>query len=203
MAVSLAAAAFEYSGILRAPLLDVVTPARPAPVEPLAATVVLLKSERRMELWLRSNGVWRKTRDYGLVRVHGMAGPKLAARDGQVPEGFYDVRKLDPLVLDYPNDFDRRMARRDLRGGLGDGFTLSGGVQAEPAIWQDLAALLSGVACEHVHVIVAPNDVRLHPPVKSGRPMPAWVPELYGKLAQLLQTDYAVRSAVLRSPSQR
>jgi hypothetical protein len=178
---------------LRAPLLAAVAPVQ---ADPAAAAVVVLKSERRMELWQRSGGVWRKTRDYGLMRVRGVAGPKLAAHDGQVPEGVYALRSLSPLTLDYPNDFDRRMARRDLRNALGDGFLLNGNaVQADAAVWQDVSAVLSAVGREQVHVVVVPNDLRIHPPVKSGRPVPNWVPELYVQLTQALKTDFGVARA--------
>ena len=77
------------------------------------------KDARVLEVHARENaGPWRLLAQYPILGASGRAGPKLREGDQQVPEGAYRVELLNPnsryhvsMRLDYPNAFDRRMAR--------------------------------------------------------------------------------------------
>lgn len=74
-----------------------------------------LKEEKELEIWGASSAKgrlkWIKT--YPIEAASGVAGPKFARGDRQVPEGWYHVDRFNPksnfhlsLGLDYPNKAD-------------------------------------------------------------------------------------------------
>jgi murein L,D-transpeptidase YafK len=142
---------------------------------------------------------WSQLRDYPILAVSGTAGPKLLEGDRQVPEGIYGIVEMNPrsrfhmaLKLDYPNAFDRKKALKDGRTALGSdvcihGKTSSSGCVAigDPAI-EDLFALVQQIGQKNVKVIVAPNDLRGHMPVKNPSMKVTWLAELYGAIGQEL-----------------
>ncbi|GGE95257.1 L,D-transpeptidase family protein [Hymenobacter cavernae] len=74
------------------------------------------KIGRRLEVWgrNRSLGTFQLLRTYPIAGTSGTLGPKRAAGDGQVPEGFYELDRFNPkslyhlsLGLNYPNASDR------------------------------------------------------------------------------------------------
>jgi murein L,D-transpeptidase YafK len=80
------------------------------------------KEERQLELFVhqRKSGKFQLFRTYPIAATSGTLGPKLAAGDGQVPEGFYQVppsaMKPDSKYhlafnIGYPNAFDRALGR--------------------------------------------------------------------------------------------
>ena len=80
----------------------------------------IFKQEAILEVWMRSDEVYKHVKDYAICSYSGSLGPKLAEGDGQSPEGFYAVRKkqLNPnskfhlaFNLGYPNKYDRAHQR--------------------------------------------------------------------------------------------
>jgi len=107
-----------------------------------------------------------------------------------------DERRLEvwgrTIRLDYPNAFDRRMARFDGRTNLGGDIMIHGSVVSIGCIAiGDLAAedvfvmsALAGIG--NVRVIVAPADFRAGAAAPSGDGVPVWTRELYEAIASEL-----------------
>ena len=109
--------------------------------------------------------------------------------DRQIPEGVYWIKKsvAGGLALDFPNDFDLLMARRDGRavpvGDVRIGCKAGTGcVALEAAALEDLAALIEGVGLARVKIIFAPNDLRRHMAVKRPGANAVWLEQLYARL---------------------
>lgn len=171
------------------------------PHPPEQLVLIGIKDEKRLELWAPgAGGGWRPVKEYPVLAASGRAGPKLREGDRQVPEGLYRVVFLNPkskyhlsMQIDYPNEFDREMGRRDGREGLGGeifihGENVSIGCLAigNPAI-EELYRLVEVVGKERVRVIIAPWDFRkpgasLAPPPGA----PAWAGGLYEELRREL-----------------
>ncbi len=171
---------------------------RDAPVAQLA--ILVFKSEKRLEVWGRRSGKWTLLRDYPILAASGAAGPKLADGDRQVPEGIYRIAELNPhsrfhlsMKLDFPNAFDKKMAEADGRFKLGKDICIHGkncsvGCVAigDPAI-EDLYALVENVRPANVKIILAPNDLRGHIPVRNPNLKIAWLGDLYADIARELK----------------
>ncbi|MEJ7805231.1 MAG: L,D-transpeptidase family protein [Telluria sp.] len=163
---------------------------------------IAFKDERVLQVYARSKTgePWRFVKAYQVLAASGNSGPKLREGDRQVPEGIYRAELLNAnsrfhlsIRLDYPNDFDRRMALMDQRATLGGDIMIHGnqvsigclamGDQAA----EDLFILSAQVGKEHTRIIVSPTDFRVRkaaPPQQS----PAWTGELYEQLrAELKQ----------------
>jgi murein L,D-transpeptidase YafK len=80
------------------------------------------KEEKELELWVchRASGTFHLFQTYRIAAQSGVLGPKLAEGDGQVPEGFYFVRKADmkpdsnyhlAFNIGYPNAYDSHHKR--------------------------------------------------------------------------------------------
>jgi murein L,D-transpeptidase YafK len=61
---------------------------------------------------------WARVRDFPICARSGSLGPKRSLSDRQVPEGFYQVDRVNPwslfhlsLGINYPNAFDKRRFR--------------------------------------------------------------------------------------------
>jgi hypothetical protein len=86
---------------------------------PRRLDLVVLKAERRLELWAPGpDGRSVRVHTTAVLAASGSAGPKLREGDQQVPEGVYGVRVLNPnsrfhlsFGIDYPNALDRAAAR--------------------------------------------------------------------------------------------
>jgi hypothetical protein len=166
------------------------------PYPPTHATLVVLKDERRLELWAGSAPAGqRHVRSYEILAASGGPGPKLRQGDLQVPEGVYRILWLNPnsayhlsLKLDYPNDFDRAQARAEGRQDLGGDIFIHGRAVSigcvavgDPGI-EELFVLAAEVTPARVRTLVAPHDLRRRPPPTAAHP--AWLAGLYRDLAQ-------------------
>ena len=161
-------------------------------VEPVGELALLLfKSERVLEVWGRGGAErpWVRLREFALAPLSGVAGPKLRSGDRQIPEGVYWIKKnvAGGLALDFPNDFDLLLARRDGRavpaGDVRIGCKAGAAcVALEAAALEDLAALIEGVGLARVKVIFAPNDLRRHMAVKRPGANAVWLEQLYARL---------------------
>lgn len=84
----------------------------------------VFKYEKIMEIWLKSNGEvkYQLFKTFYLCAVSGNLGPKKYNKDGQIPEGFYEVINFNPkdkykylaLKLNFPNAVDREIAEEPL-----------------------------------------------------------------------------------------
>jgi hypothetical protein len=171
------------------------------PHPPKRLALVAIKDERRLELWAPgAEERWTLVKEYPVLAASGRAGPKLREGDRQVPEGIYRVVFLNPrsrfhlsMQIDYPNDFDREMARRDGREALGGEIFIHGEnasigclAMGNPAI-EELYALVQAAGPERVRVLIAPWDLR-RPGASLAAPpgAPEWTGGLYAELRREL-----------------
>lgn len=169
----------------------------PEDLRPERLTLIGLKEEKQLELWVRHAGEWHFVHSYPVLAASGGAGPKLRQGDLQVPEGIYRIPFLNPnsayhlsMKLDYPNAFDRERAASDGRTNLGGDIFIHGKAASigclaigDPAI-EELFTVVADVGREKVSVIVAPRDLRRHP--APDLTSPAWVKDLHAKVAEAL-----------------
>jgi len=165
---------------------------------PRELALLAFKDARTLELYAREPGsAWMLIKRYPVLAASGVLGPKLAEGDRQVPEGVYRVQSLNPnsrfhlsLRLDYPSDFDRRMARRDGRTQLGGDIMIHGNsvsvgclaIGDEAA--EELFVLAARIDFEHeapLRVLICPTDFRRASASALPR-TPSWLPELYESL---------------------
>ncbi len=178
---------------------------------PARLVLIALKEERILEAWAPDpDGRMRAVGTYPVLGASGGPGPKLREGDRQVPEGFYRAEGLNPnsafylsIRLDYPNDFDRRMAERDGRSNPGGdifvhGRTASIGCLAmgDPAV-EELFLMVCETGLQRVEVLIAPVDFRKRsfaPPPGA----PPWTGDLYARLAGEMGKYSPARSASVR-----
>jgi hypothetical protein len=171
---------------------------------PSRVILLVLKQERRMEVYAAAGGTNRYVRAYPILAASGGPGPKMREGDRQVPEGIYPIELLNPnssyhvsLRVGYPNEFDRAQAKKEGRTKLGGdimihGKALSVGCVAlgDPAA-EEIFTLAADVGIQNVTVISGPLDFRrASPPSPTNHP--AWVNDLYVQIK--------ARMAALASP---
>jgi hypothetical protein len=171
------------------------------PYPPKAVTLVCLKEEERLEVWVSADGrEFRHLRDYPVLAASGGPGPKLREGDMQVPEGFYGIESLHPnsayhlaLRLDYPSRFDRDMARLDGRTDLGGDIMIHGNrvsigcLAMGDSAAEDLFILAAETGIDNITALLAPVDLRTRPAPDPSADTPEWVGELYQRLAEELR----------------
>lgn len=168
---------------------------------PHDVTYVAFKDSRRLEVYGRmfDDQSWRLIAEYPILAESGTLGPKLKEGDEQVPEGIYRAESLNPnsrfhlsIRVNYPNEFDRRMAQADGRTQLGGDIMIHGnsvsigclamGDQAA----EDLFILAALATKERVRIVISPTDFRMAGPMQLPN-QPAWVGSLYDALRAELQ----------------
>lgn len=167
---------------------------------PKQIALLVFKRERRLSLWARDSAQepWRFIRAYPVLAASGHAGPKLREGDYQVPEGLYRIEHLNPnssyhlsMKVSYPNEHDRRMAKRDGRTRLGGDIFIHGKdvsigcVALGDRAIEELFTLVALTGASRVKVIIAPNDLRAGGALIHGD-APAWVGPLYRTIAAAL-----------------
>lgn len=169
---------------------------------PSSIVLAVFKEEKRLEVYgapLGGRAVF--LRSIGVTAASGGPGPKLREGDEQVPEGIYRVPLLNPhsrfhvaLRVDYPNDFDRRMARREGRTNLGGDIMIHGSDRSTGCVAvgdeaaEDLFVLAADSGPGSVQVVIAPRDFRRTGEARPGPGEPAWVARLYTTLAARLRS---------------
>ena len=167
---------------------------------PAEVALVAFKDSRTLELYARKAGQsWRFVRAYRVLAASGQPGPKLKEGDRQVPEGVYRVESLNPnsrfhlsVRLNYPNDFDRRMAQADGRTNLGGDIMIHGNAVSIGCLAmgdeaaEDLFVLTALVGKERVKIVVSPTDFRTATAATPQRE-PPWVEQLYATLREELR----------------
>lgn len=132
-----------------------------------------LKRERVLKVFVRhAEGDLHAFKTYPILAASGNLGPKLREGDRQVPEGIYRAISLNPnsrfhlsIKLDYPNAFDREMARSEGRTNLGDNIFIHGGAASigciaigDPAI-EEVFTLIADTGLKNTSIIIAPLDL--------------------------------------------
>lgn len=178
---------------------------------PEEVSLVAIKNEKVIELHARSAGqAWQFVHKYPVLAASGKSGPKLRKGDKQVPEGVYGISFLNPnsryhvsLRVNYPNKFDRDMAKQDGRTELGGDIMIHGkNVSAGCLAIGDEAAeeifvLAARIGLPNIKVIIAPTDFRKETPqVAEGQPK--WLSGLYTEVASAM-TPYKRPSTGLLS----
>lgn len=164
---------------------------------PEKVTLIAIKNKREMELWFGKGDTNKFVRSYKILAASGNSGPKLRRGDGQVPEGIYYLSILNPnskyhlsMGINYPNEFDRRVARAEGRTNLGGDIYIHGKDVSNGCIAmgdktiEELYYLVSRIGKEHVKVIIAPEDFR-----QTGIPrntLVDWMNELYRSINEEL-----------------
>ncbi len=148
---------------------------------------------------------------YKFTGFSGKPGPKLREFDRQMPEGVYEIESYNPnskfhlsMRLNYPNGFDKKMAKSDGRdlGKLGGDIMIhgrSGTVGCFPVgniAIEEIFTICRLVPAQKVKVIVVP-----HPPdakAREGEGTPAtpesacvsaWYPLLLDEIAAELERE--------------
>jgi len=187
----------EYGPAVRArlqPFFDQASIAYP----PSKVALVAFKDQKKLQLYA-PNAMHKATfiREYPILAASGEQGPKLREGDMQVPEGVYHLMSLNPnsqyhlsLGLNYPNKFDRDMAKADGRTSPGGaimihGKDVSAGCLAmgdEAA--EDLFVLASDTGIGNVTVVISPVDFRT---TTFTLPALSWSEKLYSGLRRVLR----------------
>ena len=141
---------------------------------PSELAFVAFKDSKVLELYAKdAEQPWRFIKEYPVLAASGVLGPKLREGDHQVPEGVYRLESLNPnsrfhlsVRLNYPNEFDRRMAAVEGRTNLGGDIMIHGSsvsvgcLAVGDTAAEDLFVLSGLVNAERVKVIVSPTDFR-------------------------------------------
>lgn len=187
----------EYGPVARA-RLDSAFRAAGLGYPPDRVVLAGFKRERLLQVYAASDGgSLRHVKSYPILGASGELGPKLKEGDRQVPEGFYRVNYLNPnsrfhlsLRLDYPNEFDRKMAAKDGRTQLGGDIMIHGGcaslgclAMGDPAS-EELFVLAADTGIESIEVILSPVDFRNGRWRPPGPDTPEWSRSLYTRLAR-------------------
>ncbi|MHB0911930.1 MAG: L,D-transpeptidase family protein [Armatimonadota bacterium] len=165
---------------------------------PKRVVLAAFKDERVLEVYADSEDGIRFLREYPILGASGGLGPKLEEGDGQVPEGIYPIVSLNPnsilhlsLRIGYPNDFDRKMARRDGRGSLGGNIMIHGGrasigcLAVGDQAAEDLFVLGADTGITNMEIILAPVDFRKK--TLDTSELPKWTTELYQEIKTALR----------------
>lgn len=169
---------------------------------PQRLALLVFKKNHRLELWAKdkSHSHWIEITAFPILAASGNLGPKLRQGDYQVPEGIYQINRLNPnshfhlsMGLNYPNQFDRQVAKYDGRQQLGGDIFIHGGKSSAGCIAigdeaiEQLFPLVSLVGLHRVKVIIAPNDDRSHKSaLLAAHPQPQWISALYEQIDQEL-----------------
>lgn len=168
---------------------------------PTRVSLVGLKTERTLQVWVAGpDGKWKYLKDYPILGMSGILGPKLNEGDMQVPEGLYRVESLNPnslyhvaLRVNYPNAEDRKRGNEDGRTKLGSDIMIHGkkcsigclAMGDETA--EELFTLAADAGIENVFIILSPVDFRVRNLPKDMPPTPAWTQQLYDTIRQALK----------------
>lgn len=88
----------------------------------------IFKKEKELEVWATNNGIYTLIKTYNFTASSGKLGPKQKEGDLQIPEGFYQIEKFNPvsnfhlsIKVNYPNKADKKRNENQTKIG-GDIF---------------------------------------------------------------------------------
>jgi murein L,D-transpeptidase YafK len=164
-------------------------------IYPKKLVLIGLKHEQKLEVWGQQKGKYVHIHTYPFTGFSGMLGPKLKEGDKQIPEGIYGIGYLNPnskyhlsMNINYPNDFDKRMAKRENRTNLGSAIMIHGSDVTVGCIpigdnkIEELYHLAEKVGIKNIKVILSPVDFRkIDVKIKESNKLP-WLKELYADI---------------------
>ncbi len=160
-------------------------------IYPKKLTIIGLKNEQLLEVWGELNGKQVHIRTYPFTAFSGKLGPKFKEGDRQIPEGIYGIAYLNPnskfhlsMRVNYPNSFDKKMAKKEGRDNLGGDIMIHGSDRTIGCVpigddnIEELYFLAQKVGIENIKVILSPIDFRLTD-VKIKTNKHPWMKKLY------------------------
>jgi murein L,D-transpeptidase YafK len=156
-----------------------------------------LKDEAKLEIWASNSSDEAKLiRSYPILAASGKIGPKLKEGDYQVPEGIYKIESLNPnsmfhlsLRVNYPNSFDKAIAKKENRINLGGDIFIHGNVVSIGCLAmgdeaaEELFVLSAETGLNNIKVIISPVDFRKSELTKDQiANLPSWCEELYSEI---------------------
>ncbi len=140
---------------------------------PKKLTLIGIKYEKLLEVWAELHGKWVRLTTYPFTAFSGRLGPKYREGDRQIPEGIYRISYLNPnskfhlsMRVDYPNAFDKKMAKKENRTNLGGDIMIHGSSVTVGCIpigddnIEELYFLAEKVGIKNIKVILTPVDFR-------------------------------------------
>ncbi|MEO7993626.1 MAG: L,D-transpeptidase family protein [bacterium] len=170
-------------------------------VSPAEIALIGLKDAGELQLYARDRAEdpWVWIRTWPILASSGGSGPKLREGDRQVPEGRYRITMLNPnshfhlsLRVDYPNTYDRARGKDDDRTALGGDIMIHGNqvtigcIPIGDEAIEELFVLAADTGLDHIRVLLAPTDFRLHPAYAPPSDAPIWTADLYAGLRTTL-----------------
>ncbi len=167
---------------------------------PAKVAFIGIKSDRKLQVWVAGRDQqWKYLKDYPILGMSGVLGPKLREGDRQVPEGLYRVESLNPnslyhlaLRVNYPNADDLARAKEEgrmnpgsdimIHGNTGSVGCLAMGDQAA----EDLFILAAETGVGNLTIILSPVDFRRRDLPDDMPPVPGWTRPLYQSLRKAL-----------------
>jgi hypothetical protein len=164
---------------------------------PTHLTLVVLKEEKRLEIWGADNQTnWYPIGTYTVLAASGKEGPKRKRGDRQVPEGEYPITALNPqssnhlsLKVGYPDAEDishSKVPRKKMGGDIyihGDDASI-GCVAIGDAAIEEVFTLVSLVKPENCRLLIAPWDLRKKSPPQAEED---WINARYARLTRSLK----------------
>ena len=161
---------------------------------PKKLTLIGLKHEKELEVWGELNKKWVHIQTYPFTAFSGRLGPKLKQGDRQIPEGIYKISYLNPnskfhlsMRVNYPNSFDRKMAKKEKRTNLGGDIMIHGKQVTTGCIpigdtkIEELYFLAQKVGIDNIKVIISPVDFRrMEVNIKNNKH--PWIKKLYADI---------------------
>lgn len=93
-------------------------------VTPKETFIRVFKYEKELEVWTYDKGAYQLLKTYNICGLSGKFGPKRYEGDLQVPEGAYQVTKLNQhsnyhksIKINYPNKSDSIISKHPKKGG--------------------------------------------------------------------------------------
>lgn len=154
------------------------------------------KSERSVEMWAKEkDGKYSFIKEYKLTAISGNYGPKLKQGDRQIPEGIYETELFNPnssyhlsIRLNYPNAFDKEMAKEDERTDLGDDIYVHGSNVTIGCLAmgnkniEEIFYIVSKFGLKNTKFLIFPNDYRKDGTFLIPENAPNWLPKLHEQL---------------------
>ena len=161
---------------------------------PKKLTLIGIKHEKLLEVWAELHGKWVLLTTYPFTAFSGKLGPKYKEGDRQIPEGIYRISYLNPnsnfhlsMRVNYPNTFDKKMAREEKRTNLGGDIMIHGSDVTIGCIpigddkIEELYFLAEKVGISNIKVILTPVDFR-RMEVKIKNDKHPWLKTLYANI---------------------
>ena len=164
-------------------------------IYPKNLTLIGLKHEKILEVWTKKNGQYIHITDYPFTAFSGILGPKFKEGDRQIPEGIYGIGYLNPnskfhlsMNINYPNAFDKKMAKKENRTNLGSAIMIHGSDKTVGCIpigndkIEELYFLAEKVGIKNIKVILAPVDFRKMEVNITKKNKHPWLKDLYSQI---------------------